>query len=330
MSEAAVDLEEIFRRDVERIAENFIQAFDLTFARGDHHLSYASYRWLEFALLRYVTPTPRQVFLSRGLWRRAAKAPKEVRSAVDSFAHRVRRGEDINAYQGRGLTTNDISGEEQARRTDLLLADFGIHHFHITDEPVVAGEYSRRSDWLLFAMVLADTLLCIDVRHHPKGVGWAQKDVLELAEKNWPWAFASGELRNVTGGDWSDAEIDRLRRHGLNAPHRVGSRVFGPINGGLTAAGTPFLVHKAADGVLLEVRDLARQLVDANNSTVRVCREQGIQRPEFHVTLTPDGIAVCEEATKIVAVLSAWPRLSEFAPQWAIARFAAFCVQPAP
>ena len=330
MSGAAVDLEEIFQRDVERIAENFIQAFDLTFARGDHHLSYAPYRWLEFALLRYVTPTPRQVLLSRGLWRRAAKAPEQVRSAVDNFAHRVRRGEDINAYQGRGLTTNDISGEEQARRTDLLLADFGIHHFHITDKPVVAGEYSRRSGWLLFAVVQEDALLCIDVRHHPKGVGWAQKDVLELAVKNWPKVFASNEARNVTGGDWSDEEIVNLRRGGANTLHRVGSRAYGPINGGLTAAGTPFLVHKAADGILLEIEDLARQFVDANNSAVRLCYDKGIQRPEFHIVLTPDGIAVCEEATRIGAVLSAWPRLSEFAPQWAIARLAAFCVQPVP
>ena len=74
MSGTTIDLEEVFRRDVEWIAENFIQAFDLTFASEDLNLSCSPYRWIEFVLLRYVTPTPRQVFLSPGFWRRAAKA----------------------------------------------------------------------------------------------------------------------------------------------------------------------------------------------------------------------------------------------------------------
>ncbi len=100
--------------------------------------------------------------------------------------------------------------------------------------------------------------------------------------------------------------------------HRVGSRAYGVINGGLTSAGTPLRVHTVADGVLLEIEDLARQFVDANNLVVRLCREKGVHRPEFHVVLTDDGIAVCEAATKIGAVLSGWPRLSEFVPPWAI------------
>ncbi len=207
MSKAAAELEGVFRSDVEEIADWFIEAFGLTFERTTPSLSVSLYRWLEFVLLRYVTPVPRNVSFSRDFWRRV---PEDARAAVDNFIHQVRRGEDINAYQGRGLTTHDISGGKQDRRTDLLLADFGIHHFHITDEPVVAGEYSRRSDWLLFAVVLADSLLCIDLRHHPKGVGWAQKDVLELAIRRWPSVFASREVRNVTGGDWSDEEMYAL------------------------------------------------------------------------------------------------------------------------
>ena len=330
MNGTVTKLEEVFRRDVEEIAESFIQAFDLTFASEDPNLSYAPYRWLEFVFLRYVTPTPRQVFLSRGLWRRAAKAPKEVRSAVDNIAHRVRRGEDISAYQGRGLTTNDISGEEQARRTDLLLADFGIHHFHMTDDPVAPGAYSRRSDWLLFAVVRADALLCIDVKRHPKGVGWSQKDVLERAVQNWPGAFAQHELQGVTGGEWDDNEIARMRKHGVNVSHRIGLRVYGTLNGGLTSAGTPMRVHWMADRIQLEIGDLARQFAEESHPVVQLCRDRGVHKPEFHIVLTPGDIAVADRATLIGAVLTEWPGLSELAPLWAIARFAAFCAKTPP
>ena len=244
----ATDLEQIFRSDVEKIANRFIEAFGLTFEKKVENLSFPLYRWLEFVRMRYVIPARRQVFFSRGFWRRA---PEEARIAVDDCVHRVRRGEDINAYQGQGLTTHDVSGAKQVRRTDLLLADFGIHHFHITDEPVAPGRYSRRSDWLLFGVVQANALLCIGVQPHPKGVEWAQKEAFELAVKNWPQAFAHAEAKKVTGGNWSDEEINHLRRHGGTALHAVASRVYGPVNGGLTSAGTPILVHLAADRVLL-------------------------------------------------------------------------------
>ena len=325
MSGTATDLEEVFRRDVEGIAESFIRAFDLMFASEALNLSSATYRWLEFVLLRYVTPVPRRVLFSRGFWRRAAEGPKEVRSVVDNFAHQVRRGEDINAYQGRGLTTNDISGEEQARRTDLLLADFGIHHFHMTGDPVAPGAYSRRSDWLLFAVVRADVLLCIDVKRHPKGVGWAQKDVLERAVQNWPDVFDKFELKGVTGGEWDDKEIALMRKHGGNVCHRIGSRVYGALNGALTSAGTPVRVHWMADRIQLEIEDLARQFADQNNATVQLCRDRGIHGPKFHIVLTPEGIAVAEQTTLIGAVLTEWLGLSALAPLWAISRLAASC-----
>lgn len=328
MSGTAADLEQVFRADLERIANGFIEAFGLAFADADPNLSYSPYRWLEFVLLRYVPPTPRRVFLSRGFWRRAAEAPEEVRSAMDNFAQLVRRGEDVNAYQGRGLTAHDISsGTRQNPRTDLLLADFGIHHFHVTDDPVAPGAYSRRSDWLLFAVVCADALLCIDVKRHPKGVGWAQKDVLETAVQNWPGAFAEREVKGVTGGEWSDADITRMRTYGVNTAHRIGSRVYGALNGGLTSAGTPMRVHWMADCIQLEIEGLARQFADQNNATVQLCRDRGVLEPEFHIVFTPEGIAVAEQTTLIRTVLTESPGLSALAPLWAISRLAAFCAK---
>ena len=328
MNEVAADLEKVFRGDVERIADSFIQAFNLTFARENRHLSYAPYRWLEFALMRYVTPAPRQVLFSHGFWRRA---PKEAGAAVDDFAHRMRHGEDINAYQGRGLTMNDVSGAGQRQRTDLLLADFGIHHFHLTDEPLVPEKvYSRRSNWLLFAVVRADALLFVDVLSHPKGMEWAQKDVLETAVENWPQAFAHCEVKGVTGADWSDEKIDHLRGYGVNTPHRIGSRVYCAINGGLTSAGTPLLVHRAADRIQCEIADLVRQFADQNNPMVQLCRERGVRGPEFRIVLAPEGIAVAEQTTLIGAVLTEWPGLSALAPSWAICRLTAFCAKIPP
>ena len=321
MNGAAADLEQVFRADLERIANGFIEAFGLAFADADPNLSYPPYRWLEFVLLRYVPPTPRRVFLSRGFWRRAAEAPEEVRSAMDNFAQLVRRGEDVNAHQGRGLTAHDISsGTRQNPRTDLLLADFGIHHFHMTDKPVAPGAYSSRSDWLLFAVVRADTLLCVDLKRHPKGVGWAQKDVLKTAVQNWPGAFAEREVKGVTGGEWSDADITRMRTYGGNATHRVGTRVYGFLGGGLTSAGTPVRVHWMADRIQLEIEGLARQFTDQNNAAVQFCRDRGVQEPKFRLVLTSDGIAVREEATLVGVPLTAWPGLSAFVPPWAISR----------
>ncbi|MDA8118698.1 MAG: hypothetical protein M0Z85_01305 [Gammaproteobacteria bacterium] len=317
----ADELTKVFLADVERIADDFIECFGLAFTKDVPSLSCSLYRWLEFVHLRYVEPIPRSIHFSRGFWRRV---PGSERLAVDHFVHHVMQGEDINPYQGKGLSRHDISGRKQATRTDLLLADFGIHHFHLTDKVIPLGRaYSQRSNWMLFAVVRKNALLCVDVQRHPRGEGFAQKGVLEIAIKNWPQAFAQYEAKGVTGGDWSPAEIDHMRKHGGNMLHKIGSRVYGCLGGGLTSAGTPLLVHKISDCIQREIEDLARQFVDPQGAPAKLRRDDGILNPNFHVVLTPEGAAVHEESVRTGWPLSGWPGIVLLAPQWAIARLAA-------
>lgn len=50
-------------------------------------------------------------------------------------------------------------------RTDLLWADWGIHHFHLTkSENLDENGFCKRSDFLLFAIVRNDCVYFLDVK----------------------------------------------------------------------------------------------------------------------------------------------------------------------
>lgn len=122
-------LAKTFLSDVECIAEGFIKCFDLAFNQEEPILADPLCRWVDF-VLRYVEPVPRRVEFSHEFWQRT---PEDLTTTVKRFAHRGANGQDINPYQGRGLTAHDVSTKRSAQRTDLLWADWGIHHFHLTD-----------------------------------------------------------------------------------------------------------------------------------------------------------------------------------------------------
>ena len=316
----AGELTKVFMADIERITDDFIRCFGLTFDEQVPSLSYRLYRWVDF-VLRYVEPVPRRVAFSRGFWRRT---PEDLVNTVESFVEMVRDGHDINPYQGRGLTSHDVSSGKSAQRTDLLWADWSVHHFHLTAEPIAPGDrYSKRSQWLLFALVFRDALFCIDVQHHPKGAGFAEPDLLALAIKSWPTAFEHYRAKGVTGGDWGAEDIHKMRKGGCNVLHKVGSDAYMSPGGGITGAATPIQMHLWCDKIQIEIEDLARQFADPQGAPAKLCRDSGILNPDFHVVFRPEGAVVYEESVRTVWSLSGWPGIALLAPQWAIARLAA-------
>lgn len=61
---------------------------------------------------------------------------------------------------------SDSSGKNRNERSDLLWADWGIHHLHVAEKQTDnAAYFSARADYLLFVMFGRDVALFVDV--HP-------------------------------------------------------------------------------------------------------------------------------------------------------------------
>lgn len=246
-----------FRADIENIARTLINAFELNFKKEIPRLSQPLLRWLDFRL-RFVDPKPRELVYSHKF---PKLLPHNVRIAFLQFLDRVRKGGDINPYQGKGLIIrHDSSGKRKDQRTDLLWADWNILHFHLTAKALPQQHYfSERADWLLFAMVDSDIFACVDIRHHKDHQLFSDYELIKIVAKSWPKYFERFELKGIHAPETelNAEELTTLRKAGVAAPVTVNNKVYIGPGMGITTASTASRVTDAEINVLRYVDHLA-------------------------------------------------------------------------
>lgn len=164
-----------FQRNVDDIAKDFIAAYSLKFTQEVENLNSPLLRWLDFRF-RYIDPQPRQVVFSDNFPKKAL--PEDANAGLQNLVRLIQSGADINPYQGRGLVLrNDTSSQRGESRTDLLWADWNIHHFHLSAAPIPEGQFfSHPADYLAFCIVGGDLVAFIDVLRHPDNLGFSNPD----------------------------------------------------------------------------------------------------------------------------------------------------------
>ncbi len=292
MTDTEKRISQEFVANLDSIAYDFVRCFGLKHRQEIANLSDPLLRWIDFRL-RYIDPNPRKVCFSKAF---PKELLKETENALNYFCRLIEDGSDINPYQGKGLIKHhDISGQKRQHRTDLLWADWGILHFHLSDKPIPEGEYfSERSDWLLFAIVGDDFFAAIDIRHHEKEQ-FSDPDIIKIIAETWPEMMAKFEIRGVAPTDvLSEEEYAKLRRHGVSSFITIGDKVYAPPGMGLTTASTPLRVTFAIDRVRQYAREFACAVCERDSEFQTEMRSSSIKEPNFKLVITPRGIAVYE------------------------------------
>lgn len=296
MSPAELEVE--FLSNIDSISIALIEAFSLKFKQEIPSLSDPLMRWLDFRL-RYVDPQPRHVVLSNKFPKR--DLPQNTKAAFRKICKLIKCGGDINPYQGRGLILrNDFSGERCDSRTDLLWADWGIHHFHLSSEPIPSDQYfSRSADFLAFCLVGGNLVAFIDVLRHPSKEGFSNPSLIQTVASNWPEYMAQFKLNGVSSSrEPVQAEIHALRSSGVSPILNIKDTAYMAPGMGLTSAVTPTKVTLAADRVRGFARDLAKAVCDPGGSfhTGEIMKLE--VPPVFSLAPTAHGLVVYESNTK--------------------------------
>jgi hypothetical protein len=284
------------QQDVDAIAEVLIEVFGLRFKREVEHLSEPLGRWFDFAC-RFVPPLPRQVLFSDQF---PKQLPSDAMRGLKHFLRRVRRGEDINPYQGRGLKLrHDTSGTDRTARTDFLYASWNVLHFHLSNQPVPQGQYfSKPSDWLAFCVVTNEQLGLIDVVRHPSIEGFSNPTIFEVLARNWPDYVESHRMKGVL--PWrapTQSEIHEMRMSGGNPAYvHNGHAHIGP-GGGYSTAGTPMKTAKIMMQLTRALDWLAEYVWDLSNPYRQHERLLNVVVPRFALRLYPEGQGLFEETT---------------------------------
>ncbi len=325
------ELSQSFYADVDRIALHLVEVYGLRFSQEVPSLSSPLLRWLDFRM-RYVSPTPRRVVLSDRFPKPGL--PTNIEAALAKFAELARSGGDLNPYQSKGLILrNDHSSDNRLLRTDLLWADWNIHHFHLT-ESIPAGDYfSARSDYLIFCIVEADAIGFIDVVAHPAGAGFSDHDLVEVAARSWPEYFDQYRLKTFTSERrLTKEDVHHLRKSGVNAPLVLNGDLYVNPGMGITSASTPVRVIKAHDHAREYTRTLASAIADPGLQISKELVTAGVLEPVLSLEASQHGLIVYEKASQLGFVL---PRLTMgstsgdverlhdlLLPEWTVRHFA--------
>ncbi|MEW9570212.1 hypothetical protein ABQJ54_00450 [Rhodanobacter sp. Si-c] len=277
-----------FRADIETIAASLIRFCGLTHSMAIQHLDRALLRWLDFRL-RFVDPKPRPLVYSRSFPKRLSG---EVGRELGAFEQRSLAGEDLNPFQGKGLTKHhDTSGTKRQHRTDLLWAEWGIHHFHLAPPANGAGQYySGRSKQLLFVVVFDNAIACLDIGTHG---AMENRALVEAFVHSWPKEAERFRLKGVlpSTSPFQEEDIKKLRVAGVSSYVVVDGAVYVP--GGITTASTPTRVTLASNQVAMGVNAIAQIGIS------EVIRDRGdwgeVDLPHLSLALTPRGIGICDD-----------------------------------
>lgn len=269
-------------------------------------------RWVDFRL-RYIDPGPREIAWSDKFPKRSL--PLETRRALGAFVDRVWDGHDLNPYQGRGLSLrHDVSGARKQNRTDMLWAEWGIHHFHLSPDPIPEGQYfSRPADYLAFCLVFGNVVAVVDVLPHPDLEGFSNPDLMRTIAASWPEILEPFRLRGVKADrtDQTQQGIHARRAAGFTTGFVLDEKVYMGLGRGITSAGTSLHVGQATDELRDIVDALAKEVADENGGYRSPEIDALEDAVDFCLGVTPLGLAVIEQLTNQGFLLPSRTKLDE-------------------
>lgn len=231
-------LADMFLADLNRVILDFISAIELSYKKEDSSTSSPLIRWLDFTN-RYIEPKKREILYSN---RFPMELPKNIKDNLTNIIATIKSGGDINPHQSKGLIiSNDTSSAAKQKRTDHMLADWGIHHLHISPPSTNNGYFSPRSDWLLFCIFNSRQVAFIDIRKHCQTDLFLDSSLLEIVEENWPEFMENFKCHNMSSlSNTPDSanEIKENRKNTLNSYIKIKNNYYSPPGGGITIAST--------------------------------------------------------------------------------------------
>jgi hypothetical protein len=217
---------------------------------------------------RNVAAKPRTLFVSKEL-----ACPVDLQSGLEELKRKVQAGEDLRPH----LSTGILRIEEE----DLLLNDWGIHHFHLGTGPHRSlPDFNERTGPVLFARVTQDAFYMINVLGHGS---WTDTDLIEILHRNWPASIIKFKANGVVGVAWPNnqkptaQERQRMRKAGINVFIELADgTVYNPLALGLTSAGTNVAVTMQFNAYRRAMKELSKQVLDKMPDVLKHAKEIGL------------------------------------------------------
>jgi len=207
---------------------------------------------------QFIPPQRRAVFESKEL--RESDKRRENQAVIERLAVKLEAGESINAFLSSSVQRIPRPRKGQVVPRDQLLAEWGIHHLHLSNQ-VDGDGFVKRSEDVLFAIFKDDAAYLIGIYGHPKTDNWARQEIFATLVRNWPDRGLVAELKSVIGlsQQYDDDDRAKLRKAGLSGPVEVDGKVYSPLASlGQTTAGTPIKATMGMQRLMWALREWER------------------------------------------------------------------------
>lgn len=298
------NISEIFAKDLCEIVEHLISLCGIEFKRELNHLSDPLIRWLDFRL-RYIDPKPRQIIASDNF---PKKLPETVETGFLALQQKIIFGEDINPFQSKSLIKfNDTSGKKKSKRTDLLWADWGVGHLHVTDKPIRSDSFfseracSDGESWVLFFILDESSFGLIDIKDHNDESLFSENQIIETVARSWPQYMEQFRLKGIRPSreGLKASEISKLRAAGLTVPAIINGKAYIGPGLGISSAATSTKVTKKASEIRFWVQQLATIASDPSGQIQQSVRRFVAEDPSLRLYCSSEGLSIYEERSKM-------------------------------
>lgn len=225
---------------------------------------------------RLLTARPRTLFDSKQF-----TCPPQHQVGLDAIKAKAQRGDPLWPHMSTRLADPDYN--------DLLLNDWGIHHFHLSTSahPRVPG-FLARTGPVLFARATDSAFYLVDVMSHGD---WARRRVVEIIRNNWPDLIAPCKLAGIASASphTDDHHRNMRKAHAMTLLHFDDGSSYVPFGGGLTSSGHCVDAVDEMDKCTSWIRELEGRARSNAARHVQEARAKGYQiGPHLHFKLRLD------------------------------------------
>lgn len=244
MNNIRIDLCSDYEKFLEKYMESFVQVRK---SKDDAVMDF-------FRLQRrLIEQKPRKILKAKDL-----KCPERYENKLRYLEDCIVKGRNLLPFMSKGI--RNLESE------DLLLYDWGIFHFHISDEKEEKSSFMKRSDYLLMAYLEDDSIYFLDIVPHKSTdvIVWADTRYLDIIKENWPNLFDKYVMKEcVPMQIFDDKETYNLRKAGVSIISKWGDNgaIFSP-GGGYASDTTSIRAVQSRDYWMEQVSDLERVWVE--------------------------------------------------------------------
>lgn len=300
-----------FEKNLREQITQLLKEDDITFNKQDSTcgllISYLN------ALNRRIPAKKRRVFISDNINKIIDdnKLDEKYIDALLKFKCNFENGINMNCHLSTNIFYSNVSiskrNKNYSNSRDYLLDDWGIYHLHLDEKEAKNKKemHDNRSGYLLFVKITNNETYFIDIMKH-KTKNFCKQELLETLDRNWHFILEKYMLPELISiPKMTDMEIKNRRKNNEYRMYEINGKVYIPMGGGLTSAGTNIIHTENADKILDDISIIEE---DVKNRDLEI-RSQ-IQKQEqfknydkelqFKLQLSTNGYLITEINTKFI------------------------------